>query len=149
MKLANLILASVAASMVASMVAMNASASFAAAPVQNSVNLDCSVVTDGLNDSSQVVGFNLADDQAGSVRTVSSKVLKQNGCEVQLIPNASGTDPEVAGSLFIETKGWQYPFGFMLSGDVPQSCDGNSVVTVPMHVAHTSPLKIVKGCLGE
>jgi hypothetical protein len=85
----------------------------------------------------------------GSTQTVSSEDLKQHGCEVRLVPNTSGIYPDVAGSIFIVTKGWEYPFGFMEGDDFPQSCDGSSTVSVPLHLAHSAPLTIVKGCLGK
>lgn len=142
MKLANIIFASVAG--------LVASASFAATSVAPySVNLDCSVVTDGFKDSSQIVGFTLFDDTTGVTQTVSSEDLQQHGCEVRLVPNTSGIDTEVAGSIFIATKGVQFPFGYMMSVDAPLSCDDSVGMSVPMHVSHSSPLQAVKACLGQ
>lgn len=142
MKIANILLAV--------LVGLTASASFAAgASAPYSVNLNCSVVTDGLQDASQIEGFTLFDDVTGMTQTVSSEVLSQHGCEVRLVPNTSGIYPEVAGSLFLVTKGISYPFGYMLGAEAPVSCKEPASLAMPLHLAHSAPLQAVKACLGQ
>lgn len=150
MKLANILLAGVGGIVVGLALGLTASASFAAgASAPYSVNLNCSVVTDGIQDASQIEGFTLFDDVSGIAQTVSSDVLSQHGCEVKLVANTSGIYPEVAGSLFIVTKGMSYPFGYVLGAEAPVSCKEPASLSMPLHLAHSAPLQAVKACLGQ
>jgi len=117
-------------------------------------NLDCSVVSVGLNSPSQLLGFTVRDEDTGKTRIVSIRRAQARGCQFVMHPNVSSIDPYVEGSILLNYSGSTYGVGYVLGDSASQACSKDSDVLVPFHlVRETSILKnladIFHSCIAD